>query len=118
MDGLKCDVVLLLSSSLSVVDAVHLQSCQSARGAVNSASPLIDGAPNSSNSVANSASPLVDCAPGSSNPAALVPVLATDVIEKSQGMESSSTPMAVLPSGFPIAVPVLAIDRCFFRMGS
>ena len=66
---------------------------------------------------ANSASPLVDGAPGSSNPAALVSFLATDVIEKSQGRGSSSAPMAVLHSDFA-AVPALAIDRCFFRMGS
>jgi hypothetical protein len=78
-----------LSNNLSVVGAVHLQTCQSVRGAVNSASPLVDGAP------------------GSSNPAALVSVLATVVIEKSQGIKSSSAPMAVLPSGFPAAVPAL-----------
>ncbi len=53
----------------------------------------------------NSASPLVDSAPISSHSVALVYVLATDVIEKSQGMESSSTSMAFLPSGFPAAVP-------------
>ena len=119
-----------LSSSLSVVGAVHMQSCQSARGAVNSSSPLVDGAPISSiqwhpvavllptSFFANSASLLVDGAPGSSNLAVLVSVLATDVIEKSQGIKSSSAPMAVLPSDFPAAVPALAIDRCFFRMGS
>ena len=42
---------------------------------------------------------------------ALVSVLENDVIEKSQGMESSSASMAVLLSGFPAAVFVLAIDR-------
>ena len=60
---------------------------------VNSAPPLVDSSPISSNSVAfgsrftsffaNSASPLVDGAPVSSNPAALGSVLATDVIENS-----------------------------------
>ena len=43
---------------------------------------------------------MVDGAPVSSNPVALVSVLANDVIETSQGMESSSASMAVLPSGF------------------
>ena len=61
---------------------------------------------------------MVDGAPVSSNPVALVSVLANDVIETSQGMESSSASMAVLPSGFPAAVLALAIDRCFSRMGS
>ena len=73
-----------------------------------------------------SASPLVDGAPGSSNPAALLSVLATDVIEKSQGMESSSAPIAVqrfscccacfgnrsmfLPNG---VLKALMFERCY-----
>jgi hypothetical protein len=59
----------------------------------------------------NSASPLVYSAPISSHSVALVYVLATDVIEKSQDMESSSAPMAFLPSGFPAAVPGTSYRR-------
>lgn len=55
---------------------------------INYASPLVDGAPISSNSVAS---------------ADLASAFATDVIEKSQDLESSSAPMAVLPSDFPAA---------------